>query len=395
MSSTEAAAATFELTKRILGDLVAYPSVSGRPNSNIVGYIVDYLDQYGIKADIDPNPEGDRFNLFATIGNLVNGGIALSGHMDVVSADPTQWTGDPFILRSDGDRLIGRGAVDMKGFLACTLAMVPTFVANAGNFKKPLHLAFTFDEEVGCFGAAQYRGFLERLGIRPDIAIIGEPTGMLPVVGHKAGIEMITRITGTAGHAADPRSKVNAIFAAARLIEQIESVAQKCADLSDPASPFDPPFTTLNVGRIVGGEGRNIVPDSVEFLWEIRPTPPDDGRAVLNEIVVWANQTLVPEMKKVDLAAGIDIIELAYCPGMDARYNSPAVMLIERLWTKAKPTVISFGTDGGHFQRMGMETVVFGPGRMDQMHQPEEYIRNGDLIDCLKFMERLNAYLAS
>lgn len=377
----------------LLAELVQFASVSETPNGDIVDYFADYLKRHGVHSDIDPNADGTRFNLLASIGPEVAGGIVLSGHTDVVPADPAQWTGDPFVLRRSGDRLIGRGSVDMKGFLACVLAMVPVFKRCEARLERPLHLAFSFDEEVGCFGAAQFGAFFDRLEIKPAIAIIGEPTGMLPIIGHKAGIELITRVRGTSGHASDPRGRVNAIFYAARLIAHIEEVAAHCSERADPQSPFDPAATTLNVGRIEGGEARNVVPDRASFLWEIRPTPPDDGRAIRDGIVAWAKSHLEPEMQALDPGSGIETIELAYCPGMEARPDSPALKLVQRLWTNAGPTVVPFGTDGGHFQSFGMETVVFGPGSMEQMHKPDESITCGELSDGLRFLDRLAHHL--
>ncbi len=382
-------------TRKILGDLIAFPTISGRPNGDIIDYVRTYFASIGTETHIDPHADGERFNLFATFGPESDGGIVLSSHLDVVPAEVEGWLGDPFVLREDGSRLIGRGTVDMKGFLACILAMAPRFKAIEADLRTPLHFALTFDEEVGCYGAAQFRGFLDRLGIHPQIAIIGEPTEMKPYVGHKAIIELTTEIRGSSGHAADPRDKANALYFASRFISRIEEMARECARRPQRNSAFDPPFTTLNVGQITGGEGRNIIPDFCRFLWEIRPIPTDNGRSLLQDIQHWIDETLLPEMQAVDPESAIETIELADCPGMEARPNSSAMQLIGRLWTNAAPGVLSFSTDGGYFQQYGMETVVFGPGQMTQMHQPEEYILTSEIEECLEFLTRFSDYMTT
>ena len=196
----------------LLADLVGFPSVTGTPNGAIVGYIKDYLENLNIPVRIDAHEDGERFNLFATIGPQIDGGIVLSGHTDVVPANSAGWTADPFTLRKQDGRLYGRGAVDMKGFLAIALALAPLFKQAEDELRLPLHYAFSFDEEVGSFGAAQMPAFLQKHQIKPAIAIIGEPTGMRPFIGHKGGLELIAELHGTAGHASDPRGTVNSIY---------------------------------------------------------------------------------------------------------------------------------------------------------------------------------------
>ncbi|MGB2461808.1 MAG: M20/M25/M40 family metallo-hydrolase, partial [Candidatus Puniceispirillaceae bacterium] len=218
-----------ERTINLLADLVAFPTVSGEPNGEIIGYIKSYLESHGVNVLLDVTDDGKQMNLFATIGPNVDGGIILSGHTDVVPASAEGWQSDPFILRRDQGRLYGRGAVDMKGFVAIALAMVPDFVAARDRLRVPVHLAFTFDEEVGCFGSARMPEFLDRHDISAEMAIIGEPTEMRPFIGHKGGMELSAEVTGTSGHASKPAGKVNAIFYAARLIELINQTARDIA----------------------------------------------------------------------------------------------------------------------------------------------------------------------
>jgi len=381
--------------EELLAGLVGFKSVSGTPNGAIVSYIKEYLEGLGIAVMLDAHADGQRLNLFATIGPRSDGGIVLSGHTDVVPANSAGWSRDPFILHKENDRLYGRGAVDMKGFLAIALAMAPLFKAAENDLRVPLHFAFTFDEEVGSFGAAQMPAFFETHNIKPAIAIIGEPTGMQPFVGHKGGLEMIAELRGTAGHASDPRGTVNALYYAARLISFIEAKAKALAAKPRLGSPFDPPYSTLSVGRIDGGEARNIIANSCRFLWEIRPLPEDDAEAILAEIQDYVDAELVPEMTAIHADAGIDLIIESWCPGMQARPQSAAADLVARLWTNAAPQVVSFGTDGGHFQLAGMETVVFGPGGMTEMHQPDEFISCSAIAEGLQFLTALHGYMTS
>jgi len=383
---------TLEQAEKLLADLVSFPTVTGLPNGDMIAYIKTYLEDLGIPVMLDAHDDGVRFNLFASIGPGHCDGIILSGHTDVVPATGDGWSRDPFVLHKQDGRLYGRGAVDMKGFLATALAMAPAFKAAEDKLTMPLHYAFTFDEEVGSFGAAQMPDFLRREGIKPAMAIIGEPTGMRPFIGHKGGLELVAEIRGSAGHASDPRGKVNAIYYAARLITYIEQVADKLATAPATDSLFNPPYTTLSVGHIEGGEARNIIPDYCQFLWEIRPLPGDDAYAILADIKAYIADVLVPEMQTIRMDANISITEISWCPGMDARATSSVASLIARLWTNEAPSVVSFGTDGGHYQQAGMETIVFGPGGMDEMHQPDEFIEVDAIKQGLAFLENLLSY---
>lgn len=384
----------------LLADLVSFPSVSLMPNEAIVSYIEAYLDSHGITSIRDAHEDGQRFNLLAVVEpkgsvGMDDGGVLLSGHMDVVPADASGWSGDPFTLRREAGRLIGRGAVDMKGFLAIALAMAPEFAAAAGRLRKPLYLAFSFDEEIGCFGAERMPGFLASSGISPELAIVGEPTEMRPFNGHKGGMELVTHIRGTAGHASKPAGTVNALYFAARLIGFIENLARDCENNPVVESPFDPPHATLSVGTIQGGEARNIVPERCSFDWEIRALPGMDPHDLRRQVEAFAQDVLVPEMKAIDGNCSISTDMLSNVPPLEARSPSPAAELVARLWTNAPPSVVSFGTDGAYFQQAGLDTVIFGPGGMAQMHQPDEYITEQEIDQGLEFLDRLLADLTS
>ena len=373
----------------ILADLVGFPSVSLRPNGDIVDHIEGYLAGHGIACRRDAHEDGERFNLLARIGPPCEGGVLLSGHLDVVPADAAGWTEDPFRLRREDGRLYGRGAVDMKGFLAIALAMAPEFKARENKLSEPLYLAFTFDEEIGCFGAERMPAFLAATGATPRIAIVGEPTGMTPINGHKGGMELVTHVRGAAGHASKPGQGQNAIFAAAHIIEFIEETAAVCAARPVAGSPFDPPFTTLSVGTIRGGEARNIIPDSCSFDWEIRAHPGDDPHRVLQQVTQFISDEVVPVMRAGHPDCEIVTEMLSDVPPLAAREGSGAAELISRLWTNQPPSVVSFGTDGAYFQQAGLDVIVIGPGGMAQMHQPDEFLTEDAMDEGLLFLERL------
>ena len=382
-----------ERTIAILADLVGFPSVSLRPNDGIVSHIESWLGDHGITCWRDAHEDGERFNLLARIGpqdlSGASGGVLLSGHLDVVPADKSGWQDDPWRLRREGGRLYGRGAVDMKGFLAMALAQAPEFQARADSLSEPLYLAFTFDEEIGCFGAERMPAFLASCGARPRIAIIGEPTEMTPISAHKGGMEFVTHIRGAAGHASKPAEGANAIFAAARLVTFIEQLARDCAAAPRDGSPFDPPHSTLSVGTIRGGEARNVIPDSCSIDWEIRAHPGEDPHQLRRQVEAFVDAEILPALRAADPDCEVVTDMLCDVPPLEAREVSPAADLVARLWTNQTPGVVSFGTDGSYFQAAGLDTIVIGPGGMAQMHQPDEYITEDAIDEGLQFLGRL------
>ena len=380
-----------EATIALLADLVSFRSISLQPNDDIVGYIESCLAALGVETWRDAHQDGARFNLLARIGPEAPGGVLLSGHLDVVPAAAEGWGGDPFTLRREAGRLIGRGAVDMKGFLAMMLAMAPAFQEQAAGLAEPLYLAFTFDEEIGSFGAQRMPAFLAARGVTPRLAIIGEPTGMKPFNGHKGMIELVTTIHGVAGHASRPAGGVNAIHAAARLIAFIEDLAAECAASPEAGSPFDPPFSTLSVGTVTGGEARNIIAGECRIDWEIRVLPGQDPHRLLGRVTAFIENELLPVMKAADPACEIVTQMLSDVPPLLAQTPSAAAQLVGRLWTNDAPRVVSFGTDGPYFQQAGMDVIVIGPGGMAQMHQPDEFIAEAAIDEGLIFLDRLLA----
>ncbi len=377
--------------KSLLGDLVGFPSVTGTPIMPIARFIASYLDRHGIAYRIEPDASGERANIFATIGPERDGGVILSGHLDVVKADEGGWTGDPFTLREIDGKLIGRGAVDMKGFVAMALTVAAK--ARKMALRRPLHLAFTFDEETGCFGAKQMQPMLEALPYKPSACIVGEATEMRPVVAHRALIETEFVVRGRSAHALDPRQGVNAVYAACRVVTFIEELAARLASRPRTDTPFDPPYTTLNLGTIEGGLSRNTVPWVAWAEWEVRPLPDEDGLAVVDEVEKFMTDVLRPQLQAQHAEADIWMSEVVETRALHSETGSPALALVQKLVAGAQPGVKSFGTDAGYFQAAGISTVVFGPGNLDSAHGPDEFIRSCELAEGLEFLHQLCHHL--
>jgi len=378
---------TLDNTIEILERLVGFDSISGRPTHGIVGYIQDYLSGQGIEANLSFDEANERANVFATIGPLVDGGVVFNGHTDVVPVEGQQWHTDPFKLTRKDDRLHGRGAVDMKGFLACVLGSVPRF--KAANLKKPVHIAFSYDEEIGGFGMPVLLDSMSKNPFRPEIVIVGEPTEMKIITGHKGGFEMRTEITGHEVHSCDPTKGVSAVSAAVRLMAKIEEIAASRAANPVPNSPYDPPYATFNIGTIEGGAARNATAGWCNFDWEYRQMPGEDGAAAIAEIETYAASELLPAMKAVNANAAIRIITEAPVPGLDDRNAEKAATFVSEVTGLNSRGVVSFGTDGGYFSDDGFSTVVFGPGSISRAHQPDEYIKVGELAQGLDFLDKV------
>jgi len=376
----------------ILSDLVRFPTISATSNLALVEHIAGYLESHGVAVQLSHDESGEMANLFATIGPQIDGGVVLSGHTDVVPVDGQDWSGDPFELQRRDGKLFARGAVDMKGFLACTLAMVPDFLA--ADLKRPIHLAFPFDEEIGSFGMPFLLEQMRGLGYWPDIAVIGEPTEMQIISGHKGGYEMRTEFRGLEGHASQPDKGVNAIVYGARFVNYLEALARELAAAPREGSPYDPPCTTISVGTFNGGVARNVIAGSCALDWELRPLPEDDGDALIERIRAYAMDELLPEMRKTSAEADIEIITEAAVPGIDHAAAGDAVELLHAVTGQNATDVVSFGTDGGHFQKAGLSTVVYGPGSIDQAHKPDEFITEAAISDYLVFLAKLSLHLA-
>lgn len=370
----------------VLERLVSFPTISARATHDIIGYVQNYLSSHGVDSALSFEATGERANIFATIGPNVDGGVILNGHTDVVPVEGQIWRTDPFTLTRDGDRLYGRGSVDMKGFLACVLASVPTF--KAANLTRPIHIAFSFDEEIGGYGMPVLLDWLAGHAPRPDVVIVGEPTEMKIITGHKGGYEMRAEVTGVAAHSSNPAEGVNAILFAMRLIAKIEDMHRARAAAPIAGSPFWPPYSTFNVGTIEGGAARNMTAGWCTLNWEYRPLPGEDGAAVIAEIEDHA-RILTAEMQATHPAASVTIITEVAVPALDDRNAGKAVALISDITGLNSRDVVSFGTDAGYFSDAGLSVAVFGPGSIDRAHKPDEYITTAELAEGLAFLEGL------
>lgn len=371
----------------ILEKLVGFDSISGRPNHGVTGYIRDYLAGHGVEATLSFDDGGERANVFATIGPAVDGGVVLNGHTDVVPVEGQPWSTDPFTLTRNGDRLHGRGSVDMKGFLACVLASVPRF--QAANLSRPIHIAFSFDEETGGHGMPVLLNSMAGFDFRPEVVIVGEPTEMQIITGHKGGCELRAEITGHEVHSCDPRSGVSAISAAMKLIAKIEELGAERAANPVAGSPYQPPFPTFNIGVIGGGAARNATAGWCNFDWEYRQMPGEDGMKTVEEISAYAEQVLLPPMKAISDKADIRIITEALVPGLDDRNAAKAAAFVSDITGRNSQDVVSFGTDAGYFSDAGFSTVVFGPGSITRAHQADEYVEVAELAQGLDFLAKV------
>ncbi|MEW5425097.1 acetylornithine deacetylase [Amorphus sp. 3PC139-8] len=379
-------------TRRILSDLISFPTVSADGNLELIAYAAAALDAMGARTRTTLDDSGTKANLFATIGPDVDGGVVLSGHTDVVPADG-EWTDDPFTAVERDGHVYGRGACDMKGFIACALAMAPSFAA--ARLARPVHFAFTYDEEVGCFGARALVEALKDWEVRPSTCIIGEPTMMRIIEGHKGCYEYTTAFTGVPGHASEPERGLNAIAYAGRFLCKLAATAEAMKPRAPADSPFLPPWTTLQAGVVRGGTARNVIPDACEVEWEMRPVNDADARFGLEEIRDFLDGQLAPEMRRLHPEAGIVTHVIGEVDGLEPMTQSEAVKLAHALTGGNATDVVAFGTEAGLYQKAGIPTVVCGPGSIEQAHRPDEFVAFDQLQLCLDMLGRLTGKLES
>ncbi|KDB05803.1 acetylornithine deacetylase (ArgE) [Burkholderia sp. lig30] len=381
------------LSRALLERLVGFATVSRESNLEMIDFIRHYLAEHGVDSELFYNPERTKANLFATIGPRHRGGIVLSGHTDVVPADGQAWTVDAFRLTEKDGRLYGRGTADMKGFIASVLAAVPVFLGR--ELELPVHLAFSYDEEVGCVGVRPMLAELEKRPHKPVLCLIGEPTGLKPVLGHKGKLAMRCRVKGAPCHSAYAPDGVNAIQYAARLIGRLEAIGERLSQPDHRDQRFDPPFSTVQTGVIHGGRALNIVPGECEFDFEVRALPDFDAGKVADELQTYAEAELLPKMRAVQPDTDIRLQPLNAYPGLATPPDSEAARLLALLCGSAEFGTVAFGTEGGLFDRAGIPTVVCGPGSMDQGHKPDEFVTVEQLRRCDAMLARLADYLSA
>ena len=367
--------------------LIAFDTTSRDSNLGLIEWVRDYVKGYGFASRLTYDGSSRKANLFATLERGSNPGIVLSGHTDVVPVDGQNWTSDPFKAVVKGDRLYGRGACDMKGYIAVALAMAPRFAA--AELKAPLHFALSYDEEVGCLGV---RGLLEDLArnnVRPAGAIVGEPTNMQPVIAHKGKRSYHCCVHGKEAHSALTPRGVNAIEYAARLICYIRHMAERMQTCEPRDYGIDVPFTTLQTGVIAGGTASNIVPRDCNFDFEFRYLPGADPDALEREIKDYAERVILPEMHKTDSGTGISIETKSEIPGLNAGESDKMTALAQALSRDHTSSKVAYATEGGLFQQAGIPAIICGPGSIEQAHKPDEYIALEQVVKCESFMQRL------
>ncbi len=372
----------------VLSSLVAFDTTSRNSNLPLIDWAEDHLRALGFTSERIDDASGRKANLFATVGPGDVPGYILSGHTDVVPVDGQAWSSDPFKLEVRHGRAYGRGACDMKGFLAVCLAVMER--VEAGRLRRPIHLALSYDEEVGCVGA---RGLVERLKekpVRPLACFVGEPTGMQVVIGHKGKRSVRAVVRGLSCHSSLAPRGVNAVEWGARLVAEIRRIAERLAAEGPYDDLYDVPHSTAHVGVLRGGTALNIVADEAEILFEVRTIGADDPDALVAEILRHAREVLEPGMKAVDPAAGFEFDVFAGFPGLDQRPDAEVVALAKALAGRDDHAKVAFGTEAGLFDRIaGIPTVVVGPGSIEQAHKADEWIALSELQRCAAFVERL------
>ncbi len=376
-------------TRELLRQLIAFDTTSRNSNVPLIAFVEDYLGALGVpsvRVDYQPG----KTNLWATIGPDIAGGIVLSGHTDVVPVDGQAWTSDPFSAVERAGKIYGRGTADMKGFLAACLALVPEFLEKP--LKRPIHLALSCDEEVGCTGV---RPLIERIVAgdlpRPSAAIIGEPTLMKVVNGHKSTLSFVTEVEGHEAHSSLCHQGVNAIMVAGELISEITAIAREMRERGDPTGRFDPPYSSVHIGTISGGTARNIVPRCCTFHWETRIIPGQDPDEIPERVDRLA-ETLLPAMHAVSPATGIKTRRKNIVPPLMPVPGSPAEALALQLTGGNDTGAVSYGTEAGLFQVAGIPAVICGPGSIEQAHKPDEFVAVSELERCEGFLRRLAEY---
>jgi len=371
----------------MLARLVSFDTESSKSNLALIDFVADYLRGWNVAHVRLPNAEGDKAAIFATIGPAERGGVVLSGHTDVVPVAGQAWTSDPFNLRVEDGRAYGRGAVDMKGFDAIALALVPDFLA--AELNTPIHILLSYDEETTCVGVADTIARFGRDLPRPRAVIVGEPTQLEVADAHKSILTFFTTVHGFEAHSSKPALGANAVMAAAEVVCELNRIADDMVARGDPGGRFDPPYTTVHVGTINGGSARNILPKICSFHWEFRGLPGIDLNEIPDRLNRFAEEVALKRLNRFGPFGRIETeLEIAV-PGLVPEPGSEAEALALRLAGRNGTIAVPYATEAGRFQEAGIPTIVCGPGSIDQAHQPDEYISLADLAAGEAFMRRL------
>ncbi len=374
-----------------LRDLIAFPSISSDSNRDIIDYLARRLTAAGARVEVMADPGGTKANLFATLGPEGDGGLMLCGHTDVVPVQDQPWTSDPFEMVERDGKLYGRGTCDMKGFIAACVEAAPLLAKRIGT--RPLHFVFTHDEETGCLGARALVEVMKARKLRPALAIVGEPTSMRVIEGHKGCYEYHTEFKGLEGHGSAPDRGVNAVEYAARYVTRLLDLKTRLKDRTPPGSRFVPPWTTINVGALQGGFAPNVIAGRAVIEWEMRPVVTEDSDFVKADLEAYCADVLLPAMQAVDPEAGITTLTHGEVPGLEPMAHNAARDLVAELTGANGTDLVAFGTEAGLFQSLGIDTVVCGPGSIEQAHKADEYVSRDQLTMCLAMLERLGERL--
>jgi acetylornithine deacetylase len=381
------------LIHRLLADLVAFDTVSDRSNLPLIAYIENYLSSFGISGRRMLDDSGHKASLWATIGPEDRPGIVLSGHTDVVPVAGQTWSSDPFELVERDGRLYGRGTADMKGFVAVCLAMVPEL--NRAHLTMPIHLSFSYDEEVGCIGVRPLLRELGRAPVKPLGCFVGEPTQMQIAIGHKGKHAVRATFRGHACHSSLAPTGVNAVEYAAELISEIRRHATQLATQGPRDEMYDIAHTTILTSIVQGGAALNIVPDHCAVAFEARGLGANESKSVTDAIIAWAKAEIEPAMRKAEPSCGIDFEQILEYPALETPPDHSLVTLAKQLAGRNSHTKVSFGTEAGLFVSIAaVPTVVIGPGSITQAHKPDEFVKLSELLSCADFIERLIAHCA-
>ncbi|MDJ0956668.1 MAG: acetylornithine deacetylase [Arenicellales bacterium] len=380
-------------TMELLKTLVSFDTTSYRSNLELIDYVREYLNHLGVTSTLDFNKDKTKANLYAVIGPQDRGGIALSGHTDVVPVEGQNWTVDPWQLTQKDNLIYGRGSADMKGFISVVLAAVPNMMSVTLN--KPIHLCLSYDEEIGCLGVRSLLEYLSTQDNRPQACFVGEPTNMDVVIGHKGKLATRCRVKGHACHSSLAPQGVNAVEFAAKIITYLSGMAKRKQQDGPFDEAYDVPHTTVHTGVIHGGTMVNVVPEECEFIFEFRNLPTDDPENMLIEVQKFARDKLEPAMKEVDPETGFLWEEESRFPGLDTAVDAEVAKLAQRFSGSRSARKVAFGTEAGGFARTGIPAVVCGPGSIQQAHKPDEFIHPAQLIACERFVDEVIHHLSN
>jgi acetylornithine deacetylase len=380
-------------TIEILEKLVGFNTVTDQSNLALIDFVAQYLRSHNIRFVTAPNAAGDKAALYASIGPNVDGGVVLSGHTDVVPVVGQAWTTDPFTLRREGSRLLGRGSCDMKAFDAVCLALAPELAKMP--LKAPVHILLSYDEETTCLGVIDV---IARMGVdlpRPKAVIVGEPTSMKVADAHKSVGSFFTTVHGFEVHSSMPRAGVNAIDGAAMIVGELNAIFEEMITRGDPSGRFSPPYTSVHVGTINGGTARNITAKQCRMNWEFRGVPGLDDKEIPKRIERFTQDVVLPRLNrfggKGSITTELDIL----VPGLVPEPGSIAETLAKRLTNANHTITVPYGSEAGRFQKAGIPTVLCGPGDIAQAHQPDEYIEEGQISACETFVRKLGQELST